>query len=310
MADVVVLGSLNMDLVVRTERIPRPGETVHGHEFATIPGGKGANQAAAAARLGSSVEMIGRVGADSFGPALLDNLRAQKVGVSHVETDPQAATGTAMIIVDANGENSIVVAPGANGRVRLEDVEAARALLAGARFLVMQFEIPLEVVRAAISLAQELGLPVILNAAPAYPVGVDYFRGIHYLVVNETEAHVLTGIEVTDLATAREAGHALLAQGVAVAIVTLGANGALLVTQEDTAHVPAREVEVVDTTAAGDAFVGGLTVALLKKYDLVEAVRYATCAGTLATTVLGAQTSLPSAEEVKAFYEGGQPWQR
>jgi len=298
---------LNMDLVVRAERIPRPGETVHGHGFTTIPGGKGANQAAAAARLGASVEMIGRVGADSFGPALLRNLRDQGVGVSRVRTDPQAPTGTAMIVVDARGENSIVVAPGANGRVCLEDLEAARDLLAMSQYLIMQFEIPLEVVRAAIRLARELGLRVILNPAPAYSVEEGFLEGIYCLVVNESEAHLLTGIEVKDLAAAREAGRALLARGVGVSAVTLGANGALLVTSEGGVHVPARRVEVVDTTAAGDAFVGGLTVALLRRYDLAEAVRYATCAGTLATTVLGAQTSLPSAERVQAFYEGGPP---
>ncbi|OGO06198.1 MAG: ribokinase [Chloroflexi bacterium RBG_13_56_8] len=304
-AEVVVLGSLNMDLVVKTERMPRSGETVHGHEFATIPGGKGANQAAAVARLGGSVEMIGCVGDDSFGPTLLENLRAQGVGISHVKIVPDIATGIAMIMVDSSGENSIVVAPGANNQVRLEDLEATRSLLAQARYLVMQLEIPIDVVRAAISLAQGLGVATILNAAPAPPVEGDYLQGAHYVVVNEMEAQALTGIEVKDLSAAGRAGQALLAKNVGVAIVTLGAQGALWVTQEDTAHVPAREVKVVDTTAAGDAFVGGLTVALLNQFDLGEAVRYATCAGTLATTVLGAQPSLPSQRAVKAFYEGG-----
>jgi len=210
-----------------------------------------------------------------------------------------------MIIVDADGENSIVVAPGANGRVSMEDVIAARHLLAQARYLVMQFEIPLSVVRGAIAIARELGLPVILNPAPAYPVEADLLRGVYCLVVNETETQVLTGADVRDLASAQKAGHALLGLGIPVIVITLGANGALLLTEEQTVHVPARKVTVVDTTAAGDAFVGGFTVALLRGYGLVDAVRYATCAGTLATTVLGAQTSLPSAAQVQAFYEEG-----
>jgi len=305
MADIVVLGSLNMDLVVRAKHIPRPGETVRGEGFSTIPGGKGANQAAAAARLGAKVEMIGRVGGDSFGPLLLDNLRAQGVGVAHVRADSEAPSGIAMIILDAEGENAIVVAPGANGRVSLEDVRAASELIREARYLIMQFEIPLEVVWGAIELARQLGTRVILNPAPAYPAEPELLRGAHYLVANESEAQILTGVEVTDLATARKAGDALLAMGLSCVILTLGADGALLLTPEQVVHVPARKVKVVDTTAAGDAFIGGLAVALLRGFSLVEAVRYATCAGTLATTVLGAQTSLPTAAQVQAFYEGG-----
>ena len=306
MSDIVVLGSLNMDLVVRTERIPRPGETVHGKDFAMVPGGKGANQAAAAARLGAKVEMLGRVGLDPFGPALLDNLRKQGVGTDHIISDPQAPSGTAMILVDAQGENSIVVAPGANGQVTLADVDAAREVLARARYLVLQFEIPLPVVGSAIAAAREMHLPVILNPAPAYPVEADFFRGVYCLVANETEAEILTGIKVGHLESAHQAAAVLLALEIPVVVITLGAEGALLVTESGKTHVPAHKVQVVDTTAAGDAFIGGLTVALLKGFDLVEAVRYATCAGTLATTVLGAQTSLPSADQVEALYE--QRW--
>jgi ribokinase len=306
MIDIVVLGSLNMDLVVRTEVMPRPGETVRGSEFHTIPGGKGANQAAAAARLGAQVEMVGRVGNDAFGPVILDNLRSQGVRAAQVVVDPDAASGIALIIVDGHGENSIVVAAGANGRVSLDDVRSVRDLIAGARYLVMQLEIPLDSVRSAITMANELGIPVILNAAPAIQVPEGFLQGVHYLVANESEARALTGISVDDLPAAERAGRELLARGVPAAIITLGANGALLVTSAATTHVPARRVRVVDTTAAGDAFIGGLTVALLRNLPLVEAVRYATCAGTLATTVLGAQTSLPSAAQVQAFYDDGQ----
>jgi len=303
MSDVVVLGSLNMDLVVRTPEMPRPGETVHGSEFTTIPGGKGANQAAAAARLGASVDMIGRVGDDSFGPALLSNMRSQGVQIDHVAVDLDASSGIAMIIVDGRGENSIVVAPGANGRVSVEDLEQARGVLQSAQFLVMQFEVPLITVRAAIALARELGLQVVLNPAPAYSVDRDFLNGVTHLVVNETEAQLMSGLDVSDLSSAQRAGEAIRKKmDIPHVIVTLGELGALLVSDEIT-HVPTHVVEVVDTTAAGDAFVGGLTAGLLRGLDLVQAVRYATCAGTLATTVLGAQTSLPSAEQVQALYE-------
>lgn len=306
--DVVVLGSLNMDLVVRTERMPRPGETVMGGPFVTVPGGKGANQAAAAARLGVSVEMIGRVGKDSFGSALLENMRAQGVGMDHVAVDERESTGVALIVVDDAAENSIVVVPGANGRVSRADLLNARDLLASARFLIAQLEVPIPVVHTALQMARELDLRVILNAAPAQRVDDDFMRGVYCLVVNEYEAQTLAGLPVNDdLETVSAAGMALLDRGVYMAVITLGARGALLVTRERSAHVPARRVPVVDTTAAGDAFVGGLAAAFLQGRDLVDAVRFATCAGTLAATRLGAQPSLPSAEEVCGFYQGGQP---
>ncbi|HUS81027.1 MAG TPA: ribokinase [Armatimonadota bacterium] len=305
MADVVVLGSLNVDLVVRTERMPRPGETVLGDQFGTVPGGKGANQAAAAARLGARVEMVGCLGDDPFGPTLRNNLQALGVGTARVRTVAATATGIAMIVVDAHGENSIVVAPGANAAMTAEDVQNARALMRGARYLVMQCEVPVAVIRAAAALAAELRVPVILNAAPAHGIDREILAQVAYVIVNEHEAEHVTGIPVQDLDAAGCAGLAMLAMGVAHPIVTLGPNGALFASRGSTVHVPARPVNVVDTTAAGDAFVGALTVALLRDYPLREAVRYATCAGTLATTVLGAQPSLPSAERVDAFYRGG-----
>jgi len=228
MAEVVVLGSLNMDLVVRTRQMPRPGETAPGHGFTTVPGGKGANQAAAAARLGASVEMLGRVGKDAFGEAMLANLHAQGVGVAHIRCDEATPGGIAMIVVDERGENAIVVAPGANGQVSLDDLHSWRDLLTTARYLILQFEIPLPVVRAAIALAATLGLRVILNPAPAYRVESDFLAGVYALVANEIEAELLTGVAVRGLEGAAEACQALRALGVPVAIVTLGAQGAYL----------------------------------------------------------------------------------
>ncbi len=304
MGDVVVLGSLNMDLIVRTEHIPRPGETVHGHGFGTVPGGKGANQAAAAARLGAHVEMLGRVGQDAFGDEMLRNLQEQGVGVGRVQRDA-APSGIALITIQADGNNSIVVAAGANGQVTPQDVDAAADLLSKASYLVMQFEVPLPVVRHAIARAAALGVRVVLNPAPAYPVDASFLSGVYCLIVNETEAESLTGVSVGNVAAAQEAARALQRLGVPVVIVTLGAEGALLLAEDRFTHVPARRVQVVDTTAAGDAFIGGLVASLDRGLPLVEAVRYATCAGTLATTVLGAQTSLPRQAEVDAFYREG-----
>jgi ribokinase len=306
MSDVVVLGSLNMDLVVRTTRIPRPGETVHGHDFGTVPGGKGANQAAAAARLGAHVTMLGRVGQDAFGDAMVENMLIQGVETGYILRDRREPSGIALIQIQDDGDNSIVVAPGANGRVSTEDVDRAVDLIWGASFLVTQFEVPLPTVHHAIGVAASKGVPVILNPAPAYAVDADWLTGVYCLVVNETEAETLTGLPVTSLAEARTAGIELQAMGVPVVIVTLGAQGALLVADGKPLHVPARQVDVVDTTAAGDAFIGGLVASLDRGMDLRDAVHYATCAGSLATTVLGAQTSLPDKAAVDAFYREGQ----
>jgi ribokinase len=304
-ADIVVVGSLNMDLVVKAPRMPLEGETLLGRDFQMIPGGKGANQAAAAARLGAQVAMVGRVGGDAFGPPLIENLRCQGVDAGHVQIDDEAATGTAMIIVDDSGQNSIVVAPGANGRVSEQDVDRLEDTLSQARVLLLQFEVPLETVEYAIQMAARHQIKVILNPAPARPAPAELIAKVDYLVPNEFEASTLTGLETKDVPSAERAARKLLGFGVPVVIITLGERGALMATGQGMAHVPARRVQAVDTTAAGDAFIGGLAVALVKGSPLDEAVRYASCAGALAVTKFGAQTSLPSADEVQAFYESG-----
>ena len=305
MPDIVVIGSLNMDLVIGVPRMPLAGETIQGRDFQTIPGGKGANQAAAAAKLGGQVAMVGRVGDDVFGPGLIENLNRQGVDTGAIKIDSEAATGVALIIVDEAGENSIVVSAGANGRVSIEDVAGIEGLLRQARLLLLQHEVPLATVAYAIDMAARHRVRVILNPAPAQPVSPELLSRVDYVVPNESEARILTGLEVKDLTTATAAGRRLLDYGVPVVIITLGEQGALLVTEQGTSHVPARQVKAVDTTAAGDAFIGGLAAALVKGFPLREAVRYATCAGTLATTVFGAQTSLPSEARVQEFYESG-----
>ena len=300
MSDILVIGSLNADLVVRTPRFPAPGETISGEDLAIIPGGKGANQAVAAARQGAQVSMLGRVGNDSFGPALIDNLQQNHVDTTYVLTD-KSATGTAIIVVDARGQNSIVLSPGANGRVSLADVDAFP--FQDADMLLLQFEIPLEIVIRAASLARQNGLRVILNPAPARPIPDSLLADVDILVPNESELQLLSGQPVTDKDSAKAAALALLEKGVKIVIVTLGANGALLVTDEKVTHIPTFKVEVVDTTAAGDAFIGGLAAALLKGKSLDEAVSYGNASGTLAATKFGAQPSLPTADDVEKLLE-------
>lgn len=296
MSDILVIGSLNADLVVRAPRFPAPGETISGEDLAIIPGGKGANQAVAAARQGASVDMVGRVGNDSFGPTLIQNLQKNNVDTAHVKTD-SSASGTAIIVVDASGQNSIVLSPGANGKVTPADV--ASVSFQDVYMLLLQLEIPLKSVIRAASLARQNGLRVILNPAPARQLPDSLLADVDILVPNEGELQLLTNIPVTGTASAETAAQVLLEKGVKTVIVTLGKKGALLVTPEQTQHVPAFEVSVVDTTAAGDAFIGGLAAALLKGRSLEEAVRYGNASGALAATKFGAQPSLPTRDEVE-----------
>jgi ribokinase len=296
MADILVIGSLNADLVVRAPRFPAPGETISGEDLVIIPGGKGANQAVAAARQGASVAMVGRVGNDSFGPALIQNLINNQVDTAYVQTD-RAATGTATIIVDSSGQNSIVLSPGANGKVTQADVEAIP--FQDADILLLQLEIPLETVIYAASLARRNGLRVILNPAPACLLPDSLLADVDFLVPNEGELQLLSGSPVNDISSAESAARTLRAKGIGTVVVTLGSNGALLVTGDKTMHIPAFKVEVVDTTAAGDAFIGGLAAALLKGKPLEDAVRYGNASGALAATRFGAQPSLPTLDEVE-----------
>jgi ribokinase len=299
MNNILVVGSMNADLVVRSPRFPKPGETISGEDLQIIPGGKGANQAVAAARQGASVSMVGRVGNDSFGPELINNLKRNNVDTYHVQTDSQAATGTATIIVDANGQNSIVLSPGGNGRVSPADVEAVS--FSGHKLLLLQLEIPIETVLAAAQRAKQSGLRVVLNPAPARPLPEELISSSDFIVPNEPELSMLTDQTVNDIESAEKAAKSLLERGVQNVIVTLGANGALIVNKQITKHVPSFEVEVVDTTAAGDAFIGGFASALLQNKSLEEAVRYGCACGALAATKFGAQPSLPTKEEVERF---------
>jgi ribokinase len=300
----VVIGSANMDLVVRTEHIPAPGETVLGGAFVMVPGGKGANQAVAASRLGARVQFINRVGKDAFGDALLAALTQAGIDTQTTLRDADHPTGVALIGVDAQGQNAIIVAPGANHQVSSADVEAARESIAAADAIVLQLEIPLETVTYAIALAREVGTRVILNPAPVRhtdPLPDALLRQVDVLTPNEHEAASLLGRASPHGMDWTWAAEQLRAKGVGTVLITLGAEGCLAASAEGSFHLPAQPVPVVDTTAAGDCFTGALAVALGEGKDLEAAARFASYAAALSVTRMGAQPSLPMRAEVEVF---------
>jgi ribokinase len=299
MSHIVVVGSLNMDLVVRVPKLPLPGETVLGGEFGTYPGGKGANQAVAAARLGARVSMIGRVGDDDFGQSLVENLKTEGIDVRHVSRDKHEATGIAMITVDENGQNSIAVASGANMQLQPDDVQNAWEELEDPDILVMPLEVPVPCLQRAAELAREANTKVVLNPAPARTLSDEFLQLVDVIVPNETETKILTGSGLTDSDDASSAGCVLQTRGIPQVVLTLGDRGALAFDGDaDPIKISAHVVEVVDTTAAGDAFVGGLSVALAEGKSLPDSARFANAAGALATMVKGAQPAMPSRKAV------------
>ena len=294
---IVVVGSLNMDLVTRTARRPERGETLLGETFSMFVGGKGLNQAIAAARQGAAVAMVGRLGADDFGAQLRRKMQAEAIDASYVAEDASTSTGIATIVVDGEGDNSIIVVAGANGHVGPEDVERAAEAIAAADLVMLQLEVPLEAAIRAAELARGTNTRVMLNPAPAQPLPDALLGLVDVLTPNETETQILTGMSIDDDSVERAAA-ALLARGVGAAVLTLGSRGALLADGKRFTRVPGYQVQVVDTTAAGDAFCGALAVQLARGRALEEAIRYANAAGALATTVLGAEPAMPSAEAV------------
>jgi ribokinase len=300
--NLVVFGNINMDLTTYAARLPRPGETLHGKSFKLAPGGKGANQAAAAARLGVPTRFFGRIGDDDFGRQAVEALRAYGVDTS-VKVDPQHSTGLAVISVDEAGENAITSILGANMAMDDTDVERAAQALPEAGLVLLQLEIPLPTVIAMAGRAAAGGLPVVLDPAPApaHPLPDELIRHLYALTPNEVEAEALVGYPVDDLESAARAARQLHGWGVPLSVVKLGSRGAYFATEDEEGHIPAFPVKAVDSVAAGDAFNGALAAALLEGRPTREALRWAAAGGALAVTRAGAMPSMPSRAELEAL---------
>ena len=298
---VVVLGGANNDYLVRGPKLPGPGETVEGDAFQEAPGGKGANQAVAVARLGARVAFVGRIGRDRGGDDLLSRLKAEAVETRYVVRDPAAPTGVALIFVGEGGQKQIFVVAGANRRMQIQDVQAASAAISTSRVLLTQLELPLDCVQAAMAIARSAGARVILDPAPARPLPSKVLRLVDVVRPNAAEACTLTGIRVRDKASARKAARVLLNQGVGAVAVQAGEAGNLLVWHQGERWLPKIRVAAVDATGAGDAFAAALAVMMAEGKSLQDAGPFASAAAALATTVLGAQAGLPRRDSVLAL---------
>jgi len=298
---IAVVGSSNMDLVVKSKRIPAIGETILGGDFIMAPGGKGANQAVAAAKLGARVFFIAKLGEDIFGSQSLNNFKKEGVNTKYVLQTKESPSGVALIMVDDDGNNLIVVAPGANHKLSPEDVKDAESDIASSGALVAQLEVPIETIECAAGLANKSNVPFILDPAPAQKLSPQLLKMVDVLTPNETEAQFLTGVEVKDRDSAGKAAKKLLDCGVKTVILTMGVNGYLTVSNEGTEFVPARKVKATDSTAAGDAFTGSLAVGLARGQTLSEAALFANDVAAVSVTKMGAQPSMPTVQEVEAF---------
>ncbi|NQU81777.1 MAG: ribokinase [Bacteroidetes bacterium] len=295
---IVVIGSTNTDMVIKTSHLPLPGETILGGEFLINPGGKGANQAVAASRLGGDVAFISKTGNDIFGEQSVENLRREGVNTENIVVDPENPSGVALITVDSRAENCIVVAPGSNMTLKPDDIDKAIKQIEMADIVLLQLEIPIETVEYTAQIAFRNEKRVILNPAPAQKLSDSILKTIYILTPNETEAEILTGVKVTNTDTAKKAAQILLKKSVEIVIITMGANGAFVHTNSLSELIPAPEVKAVDTTAAGDTFNGALAVAVSEGFNIREAVQFANKAASIAVTRLGAQTSTPYRSEV------------
>jgi ribokinase len=297
--DILVIGSSNTDMVVKTKKLPAPGETILGGDFFMNPGGKGANQAVAAARLGGKVTFIAKVGDDFFGRQALEHFREENINTQFCMFDSQNPSGVALITVDSKGENCIVVASGANNNLLPSDLEPLNELFYQSAIVLMQLETPLQTVISATQKAEKAGCKIILNPAPACALPDDLLAKLFLITPNETEAGILTGISVIDLDSALMAAKVLLAKGVQNVIITMGSKGALLVNNPVETLIPVEMVTPVDTTAAGDVFNGALAVALAKGLQTEEAVIFANKAAAISVTRMGAQSSAPYKNEIE-----------
>jgi len=295
---IIVIGSTNTDMVIKTDHLPLPGETILGGKFFMNPGGKGANQAVAASRLGGDVAFIAKTGNDIFGEQSIENLRKEGVNTENMVVDQENPSGVALITVDSQAENCIVVAPGSNMTLDPDDINKAIKQIEMAEIVLLQLEIPIETVEYAAQIAYRNNKKVILNPAPAQKLSNSILKTVCILTPNETEAEILTGVKVTNIDTAKKAAQILLKKGVEIVIITLGANGAFIHTDSLSELISAPEVKAVDTTAAGDTFNGALAVAVSEGFNISEAVQFANKAASIAVTRLGAQVSTPCRAEL------------
>jgi ribokinase len=295
---VVVVGSLNMDLVVQVQELPKEGETLLGIAMSENPGGKGANQAVAIGKLQASVSMIGRIGKDAHGSSLLDSLQKASVDTQYI-LESAAPTGIALVTVDGHGNNHIIVVPGANYELAAEDIEQQRAAIEQCEIVVLQLEVPMATVAYTLQLAKQLGKTTILNPAPAQPLSQDLLQYVDLLVPNEHELQSLSGIEVVDEASLKEAANALLEQGVQALIVTLGGAGCCYIDRDRFTMYPTVKIQAVDTTAAGDSFIGGFVTGYVQHRDIDAAIAQAQKAAAITVTRHGAQVSLPTWDELQ-----------
>ncbi|MED4599405.1 ribokinase [Paenibacillus validus] len=298
--NIVVIGSLNMDIVINVEEMPHEGQTILGTGFSEIAGGKGANQAVAIGKLQASVGMIGKVGADSYASALLDSLKESNVDARHILTSPNR-TGVALVTVNQSGKNHIVVVPGANFDLTPDDIRNQRHVIEQCEMVVLQLEVPMETVNCALQLAKEAGKTTILNPAPAKIMEEEMLKNVDILIPNEHELSEISGMEIADERSLQEAARSLLAKGVKAVLVTLGDKGCCYVDKDRFQLYPAHQVKAKDTTAAGDSFIGGFTASYVKNRDIDMAVKQAQIVAAITVTRPGAQSSLPTLEEVQRF---------
>lgn len=300
MKNICVIGSLNMDLVVNVDTMPKPGQTIIGSNFKEVPGGKGANQAVAMARLNGNVSMIGKVGEDGFGQTLINSLKNDKVDTTYIQTS-KGATGVALITVDKNAQNSIVVSPGANFEVKEDDIDNNIEAIKNSDIVVLQLETPLNTIKYALNKAKELNKYTILNPAPAVKLDDEIIKNVDLLTPNETELEIISGVSIETEEDIQKAAQIMIEKGVKELIVTLGSKGSLYINKEKSMFKKAYKVEAVDTTAAGDSYTGALAVALSQDKNIEDAMDFASKVGALSVLKEGAQSSLPTLEDVKNF---------
>ena len=299
--NILVIGSSNTDMIIKMKKMPKPGETVIGGKFSTAAGGKGANQAVAAARAGGNVQFIGRVGSDIFGETALKGFIQDGLNVDHIIKDTVEPSGVALIFVDENAENSIAVASGANGALSPQDIKDREHIISSAEILLLQLETPMDTIETAAKIAAKNNVKVILNPAPAQKLSKDLLKNISIITPNETEAELLVGFPITNEKDAESAAKILMELGIKIVIVSLGSKGAFVLSDTFCGVVPAFSVKAIDTTAAGDVFNGAIAVGLSEGKNIKDAVVFANAAAALSVTKMGAQTSAPRREEIDKF---------